>query len=246
MGDTPAATAIRAHLARVAALRDVAQTSGEAEAVSVIKRLQAARFRYAYADLAASSATRKAVSFFLDELYGEHDFARRDDQFARIAGGLERLFPDAVSQLAVALAEIHALTEELDHTMARLWLQQGRSLSHSQRYVASWRACGARSERLHQLATVQHMGAELQHLTRMRSLRMGLRMMRGPAKAAGLEALQHFLESGFDAFASMNRPQAFLDTVRDRERQWIGWLFDAPLNEVCHKLDSAWQAAGGL
>src|SRR5690606_29194835 len=125
MSDTSAAAAIRAHIARVAALRECAHTAGEAEAVNAIKRLQAARFRTTYADLAASAATSKAVAFFLDELYGVHDFARRDDQFARIAGGLGRLFPEAVAQLAVDLAEVHSLTAVLDHAMGRLWLQQG-------------------------------------------------------------------------------------------------------------------------
>jgi hypothetical protein len=237
------ASAIRANLARVATLRAQAALAGEHEAVTTIKQLQARRFEVTYADFAAVPASRPAVRFFLEELYGEHDFSRRDEQFGRIAGALERLFPAAVAQLAVDLTETHALTEVLDHALARAWLGMAADMRPSERYVRAWRAAGDRSDRDRQLTVVQHMGRELQRLTRMRSLRMGLRMMRKPAQAAGLDALQHFLESGFDAFAALGDAQAFLASIAQRERQWIDLLFDAPLEEACRALDKEWQSA---
>lgn len=240
------ASAIRANLERVAALRAQAALAGEHEAVITVKRLQARRFDATYADFAAVPASRPAVRFFLDELYGEHDFSRRDEQFGRIAGALERLFPDAVAQLAVDLTETHALTEVLDHALARQWLGLAPELPPSERYVRAWRSVGDRSDRDRQLAVVQHMGRELQRLTRMRSLRLGLRMMRKPAQAAGLDALQHFLESGFDAFAALGNPEAFLGSIAQRERQWIDLLFNAPLEAACRALDREWQAPQGL
>ena len=207
---------IRAQLDQVAHLR--AQTEDEdaagAEAVRAIKRLQARRF---------AAATR----FFLEELYGERDYRERDAQFARIAGAIERLFPAQVAQLAVDLAQLHALTETLDARMAAHW-RAGASDQASACYVSAWRATGERAQRERQLAVVLHMGRELRRLTAMKSLRLGLRMMRGPAQAAGLGALQTFLESGFDAFGQMG-PQAgrFLDAIAEREAGWIATLFDA-------------------
>jgi len=60
-----------------------------------------------------------------------------------------------------------------------------------------------------------------------------LKMMRGPAAAAGLSSLQHFLETGFDTFAAMaKRPggaEAFLEIIRLRETGLIDLLFDAEL-----------------
>jgi hypothetical protein len=241
---SPAAT-IRANLDRVAAMRARAMAVGEADAVGVIKRLQAQRFQASYADFSAARASRPAVRFFLEELYGEHDFTRRDEQFARIAGALERLFPAAVAQLAVDLTEVHALTELLDHDLARRWLELPDDTPDAERYVHAWRACGERAERDRQLAAVQRMGDELQRLTRMRSLRLGLRMMRNPAKAAGLDALQHFLEAGFDAFAALGDAGAFLAAISQRERVWIDLLFDAPLAEACRRLDIDWRATRG-
>lgn len=220
-------------------MRARAALAGEHAAVSDIKRLQARRFAGAYADFAAASSSAPAVRFFLEELYGEHDFSRRDEQFGRIAGALERLFPPAVAQLAVDLTETHALTELLDHALAREWLALAAGVSPSERYVRAWRSAGDRHDRGRQLAVVQHMGRELQRLTRMRSLRLGLRMMRKPAQAAGLDALQHFLESGFDAFAALGDADAFLAAIARRERQWIDLLFEAPIDQACAALDQA-------
>lgn len=241
MPTTSPAAAIRANLERVAALRARASAQGEAGAVAQIKRWQALRFEHSYADFSAAPVSRPAVRFFLEELYGEHDFSQRDEQFGRIASALERLFPAAVGQLAVDLTEAHALTEVLDHGLALHWLDLPDSTPVAERYVLAWRAVGARVERDRQLAVVQHMGRELQRLTRMRSLRLGLRMMRKPAQAAGLDALQHFLETGFDAFAAMDDPGVFLRAIAQRERDWIDRLFDAPLDAVSQQLDQEWR-----
>lgn len=239
MSASPSASAsdlIRTHLARVSQLRAQAQAEGVQTAVDHIKHLQARRFRSTYADFLENSRYAPATHFFLDELYGVHDFARRDAQFSRIAGALERLFPEAVAQLAVDLSETHALTEVLDHQLATHWLTLDTSLSPVERYILAWRRTDARASRERQLAVVQHMGLELQRLTRMKTLRLGLSMMRNPARAAGLDALQHFLESGFDAFASLGDARPFLETIRQRESSWVDALFDQDLMSCCRSL----------
>lgn len=235
-GSERASDRIRAHLQRVAALRAQSVHAGVHEAVGVVKRLQAARFRTTYRDFQSRPASAPAVAFFLDELYGEHDFSRRDEQFGRIAGALERLFPPAVSSLAVDLTEAHALTETLDHAVGLAWAHQSDATDPAERYVHAWRACGERDGRERQLAVVQHMGRELQRLTRMKPLRLGLRMMRNPARAAGLESLQHFLESGFDAFVSLGDATAFLEAIQTREASWIATLFDEPVERCADRL----------
>jgi hypothetical protein len=232
--DSPAEQ-IRAQLDQVARLRAQAGGAG-APAVAAVKRLQARRFAATYADLAADPRFAAATRFFLDELYGDRDFRERDAQFARIAGAIERLFPAQVAQLAVDMAQLHALTETLDAHLAMHW-QVTPPADPAHRYVVAWRLTGERTQRERQLAVVLHMGRELQRLTSMKSLRLGLRMMRGPAQAAGMGALQSFLESGFDAFGQMG-PHAgrFLDTIAEREAGWIAELFDANTNNVARRL----------
>ncbi|WP_374412847.1 hypothetical protein [Hydrogenophaga sp.] len=235
---SPAADRIRAQLALVQALRDEARSEGLAEAVRAVKRLQARRFRATYADALADPVQGPAARFFLEELYGDHDFVERDAQFGRIAGAIERVFPDAVTELAVDLAEMHALTETLDHTLASHWLALGDQEPEARRYARAWRLTGRRDARERQLGVVQHMGTELQRLTRSKALLLALRMMRRPARAAGLDALQQFLESGFEAFAGLGDARGFLATITERERRWIGRLFDAGLESCANDLQT--------
>lgn len=234
---TSASDLIRTHLARVSQLRAKAQSDGLKAAADDIKNLQARRFRGTYSDFLEHPRYAPATRFFLEELYGAHDFERRDAQFSRIAGALERLFPEAVAQLAVDLSETHALTEVLDHQLATHWLSSDPTLSPSERYIIAWRRTEARDSRKRQFAVVQHIGLELQRLTRMKTLRLGLRMMRNPARAAGLDALQQFLESGFDAFGALGDARPFLETIRDRESSWVQALFDEDLAACRRRLD---------
>jgi hypothetical protein len=224
------ADTIRQAVAEVEALRRESRDLPEiGAAVTRVKRLQARRFEGTYADLLAGGPYSAAARFFLEELYSDRDYAERDAQFARIAGAVEKLFPRDVAETASALARLHALTESLDHDMARaLGAAQGDEVA---RYVSAWKAVGRRTGRQQQLEAVVAIGAEMSRLTRLPGLRLMLRMMRGPASAAGLGSLQRFLESGFDTFATVAKGRggadAFLATIRDRERRLMDVLFDA-------------------
>ena len=228
-----AARKIRDAVAQVALLRQVAlDDPALREAVRVVKRVQAMRFAGTYADLLAGGPYADAARFFLEELYSDKDYAERDAQFARIAGAIERLFPEPVGRTAVALAELHALTEELDQAMGLAWLAQadtGRGAAA--RYVDAWREMGRRPDRDAQLKVVMGIGQQMLRLTRTPGLRVMLKMMRGPAVAAGLGSLQRFLETGFDTFAAVARKpegaETFLRTIETREAALIAGLFDA-------------------
>ncbi|WBY00420.1 hypothetical protein PE066_13180 [Ramlibacter tataouinensis] len=231
-----AARSIRDAVAAVTSLRQSAGGDHRLqEALVQVKRLQSSRFAGTYADLLQGGVYAPAAAFFLEELYGDKDYARRDEQFARIAGAIETLFPAHVSDTAASLARLHAMTEDLDLQMARLWLRSAPQEPPARRYVAAWRELGRRQERVDQLDSVIRLGEELARLTRAPGLRTMLRMMRGPASAAGLGALQHFLEAGFDTFAGMARQRGavehFLATVRQREEALFTLLFEQDLAE---------------
>lgn len=230
-----AADVIRESVAEVQRLREESRTvPWIGDAVTHLKRLQARRFAGTYADLLASRQYEAGARFFLEELYGDRDYAERDAQFAKIAIAIEKLFPRDVADTAAALARLHALTESLDHAMAR-----AAGLSDPDdagNYVVAWKEVGRRADRQLQLDSVIALGAELARLTRLPGLRMMLRMMRGPASAAGLGSLQRFLESGFDTFAAIAKlrggAEAFLGTIRTREQRLIDFLF-AEDPDVC-------------
>jgi hypothetical protein len=230
-----AAEKIRNSVAQVSLLRQaVLADPALATALQQVKRVQSRRFAGTYADLLAAGPYAAASGFFLTELYSDKDYADRDAQFARIAGAIERFFPQQVAGTAVALAELHALTEDLDQAMAVDWRAQARSeLSDAVRYTMAWRGVGRRSERESQLKVVLGIGEQMARLTRTPGLRVMLKMMRGPAVAAGLASLQRFLETGFDTFAAMARKpggaEEFLGIIQERESALLAMLFDAPL-----------------
>jgi len=230
------ASRIRAHLGDVAHLRTQTREPGLIAATAAVKQLQSLRFRATYADFLRSQTHEAATRFFLEELYGKTDFTERDTQFGRIAGAIERLFPAAVGHLAVDLAEIHALSERLDHEMAEHWMSFGSEASAAKRYVQSWRATSQREHRDRQLAVVLHMGRELQRLTRIRSVHLALKMMRQPAHLAGLSSLQQLLERGFAAFAAMGDAETFLTAIENRESAWTANMFNMDLATCAQQL----------
>lgn len=226
---------IRAAISEVERLRqDTVASPALGRAVSEVKRLQARRFAGSYADLMASGPYAAPARFFLEELYSDRDYSERDGQFARIAGAIDKLFPAGPAETAAALARLHALTEALDHRLARAWLDAGDADGDpAERYARAWRAAGSRADRETQLSEVLGIGRRMVTLTRKPGLRTLLRMMRKPASSAGLAALQHFLETGFDTFAAMGRTppgaEGFLAVVEQRESALLEALFEADL-----------------
>ncbi|GAP35807.1 hypothetical protein ABXN37_11665 [Piscinibacter sakaiensis] len=199
-------------------------------AVRALKAYQQRRFAHTYRDLLADPRYAPAARYFLDELYGPSDFTRRDDQFARIVPAMTRLFPEDIVATVATLAELHALSERLDSQMARQWLAGDASAGavlDPPTYQRAWQACGEPEARERQIALTLQVGETLDRLTRKRLLRQSLRMMRGPAAAAGLSDLQRFLEAGFDTFRAMNGAEDFLREVGARERRLARSLFDA-------------------
>ena len=220
-----AAARIREAMQAVSLLRRSRMADPELHAACLeVKRFQAQRFTATYADLLDSPRYQQAAHFFLNELYGDKDYAQRDQQFSRIANAIARLFPKAVVETAAALAEVHALTEALDDRMAQQWLLY-RAGGQTARYIRCWRAVDDMAARRRQLQMVLHLGQELDQLTHRRGLRSLLKMMRTPAVAAGLSALQNFLEAGFDAFSQMKGATEFLNVVEARESALIHSLF---------------------
>lgn len=190
--------------------------------VEALKHYQQQRFRRTYADLLAHPRYAAAARFFLEELYGPGDFSDRDEQFARIVPAVVKLFPERIVSTVTTLAELHALSERLDTRMGEhLPAEQVDALA----YVTAWQAVAHREGREMQVTLTLKVGRALDDYARMPMLRTTLRMMRGPAQAAGLNLLQRFLENGFDTFKAMRGASEFLGTIERREMSLIDALF---------------------
>jgi hypothetical protein len=220
-----AAVAILANLQAVATERARRMADPElARRVNGLKAFQQQRFARTYADLLASRRYGAAARFFLEQLYGPVDFARRDVQFARVVPALVRLFPRDVVEAVAVLANLHALTESLDTAMATHAVHARWTPDD---YARAWRVTGRRADRETQIASILALAMRLDRLTRSAVLRESLRLMRVPARAAGLEDLQRFLETGFDAFRAMHGAAEFMQTIETRERAFVAAMFPA-------------------
>jgi hypothetical protein len=215
--------AIRQHLERVSELRAARTGDGRlARRVAAIKRHQHLRFGRDYADLMESPRYGAATRFFLDDLYGPADFADRDAQFGRVIPAMARVLPGEVMHTVAQLAELHALSEGLDQLMAQALTIDGID---DQSYRAAWQAVGRREQREAQLGLLLAIGRALDQHTKSPLLVTALRVMRGPAKAAGLAQLQLFLERGLAAFSAMRGAHEFLETIASNECRVIDEMF---------------------
>lgn len=233
MDSETSVTSILAHLQDVERHRSL--RSGDpalSRQVEALKHYQQQRFARTYTDLLNSSRYAQPARFFLEDLYGPADFSRRDAQFARVVPAMVKLFPNEVVATVARLAQLHALSESFDSRMATLL---GGDAMTAPRYARAWFNCGDEANRRLQIELTLEVGRSLDELTRKPLLRQALRLMRGPAAAAGLAELQSFLEQGFDTFKAMRGASDFLAIVRQRELNLLSLLFS---EAAVHRLET--------
>ena len=205
---------LRRDLQAAAVERLVAAKDAEAAATrAAVRRFQSARMAQTHADLLADSDTHAAARFFLDDLYGTHDFTQRDADIERIIPMMEKLLPIAALSTIAEAIELDALSEVLDRAMAT---HLGNRVTEPG-YIEAYRMAGARRDREKQIGHIRSVGDALCELVRVPLISGTISMMRAPARLAGLGELHDFLERGFRAFKQMRRPRDFVDTIVRRE-----------------------------
>ena len=217
---TDAGADLKAHLERLKSLRGVSAVPPPG--LEALKAFQSRRLAQSYADIAVQPRYRMATSFFLDDLYGPKDFSRRDDAMMRILPVMVRTIPAKGVEAATLAVELEALSESLDHRTA-LELEPGPVDDES--YARAYRAGSTRAERERQIELIVTVGKDLDWLVKKPLVYTTLKLMRGPARLAGLQDLQDFLERGFEAFRAMDGAVEFLALIRDREMEILNRLF---------------------
>lgn len=213
---------LRAELETVVTERKAAKHDPETHAARIaLKRFQSDRMARTHADLLAASETKAAATFFLTDLYGPHDLSERDASLQRALPSLERLLPaPALATIAEAVA-LDALSERLDAEMADLL---GTKFDEND-YISVYPSVGSYTDRARQLGHVERLGAAMGELVQIPLIGKTLSMMAVPARLAGVLPLQRFLERGFEAFAALKDPRAFVLTVASRERLIMEQLY---------------------
>jgi hypothetical protein len=218
-----AAHALRTHLEQLKALRGpLAQRPA---ALAAVQRWQADRLAATYADLAAQSRYAEATAFFLEDLYGAKDFSARDEEMLRIVPVMSRVLPAAAVETAALAIELEALTEALDQRLAE---RLGTEPVTPEAYARAYRETSTLHERTRQIDLIDAVGQRLDALVRKPLVGATLKLMRKPARVAGLGDLQDFLERGFAAFRAMGGAGDFLAALRARETALMHELLADP------------------
>jgi len=203
---------------------------GERQHLMQLQAWQRQRLHLTYADLIEQERFHDACHFFLDELYGGEDFSRRHSELARVEPIMSRLMPQHLLHTVAAALEVQALSLDLDWAVA----QQLAAIQHADqaqlaidqiRYAQAYRAAGRRDDRERQLEMIAEVGQALDSVVHKGWVQRLLRLLRGPATAAGFGELQEFLESGFAAFKQMRGAEHFLQAIQERESAAMEAIF---------------------
>jgi hypothetical protein len=218
------ADAMRRHLERLKALRGPGAAEAKSERVTAVKRWQTERLMRTYADLNENPRYRGATAFFVKDLYGPKDFSNRDAALLRIVPVMSRMLPARAVEAAALSVEVEALSEELDHRLAAAL--PGPAITE-EGYAKAYRESATPDERGHQIQLIVDVGHRLEALVQWPFVSQTLKLMRAPARLAGLSDLQDFLERGFHAFHAMGSAEEFLATIERREREILSRLFSS-------------------
>jgi len=123
---------------------------------------------------------------------------------------------------------IQALSLELDLAISSQLASQSEDdpqrITQS-RYAQAYRNSGSLSQRQQQIELIMHVGQALDSVVHKFWVYRLLKLLRGPAVAAGFGELQGFLETGFAAFKQLAGAEPFLNAIKTREGAAMETIF---------------------
>jgi len=193
----------------------------------MLRAWQSERLARTHADLLASPRYGPASRFFLDDLYGPHDFSQRDQDILHVYHSMRRFLPDVLIHPLSLVIELNDLTSALDEALLHVLVTElgVAGTITAELYAEAYRRCDNYDDRLRQLDLIVTIGREIDRLVRLPFINTTLRLVRGPARLAGWSELHDFLEQGFAAFKHMGGADAYLQTLYQRERQILDQIY---------------------
>jgi len=182
-----------------------------------LQKWQQERLARTFSDLLQQPPYRPAVTFFLTELYGGLDFRQRDQDMDRVMPVMRRFLPDKVLSIMSEAFELQAVSLELDMQMAGCMAQNGINHLDMDRYCEVYRAGSDRPGRERQIILIRKLGYDLDQWVNKKLVNTLVRLLRGPAHAAGFGRLQEFLEAGLGSFRELEDVSYFNETIYQRE-----------------------------
>lgn len=219
---------LRHVLAEHQRLHDPAREPGNTSRwLQPLRAWQAGRLEDSFARFLDDPKRRDAARFFLDDLYNDRDFSRRDADIARVLPMMQALLPRPMLETLADAIELGALTQSLDLRVAAALdrIAPRRRTLDAALYARAYTGATPKVEREHQIALIGRVGHGLGRALRTTGVGTLLRLARGPARAAGLGELQGFLERGVAAFSGIGNVEAFVDEITRDERALMRRLY---------------------
>ncbi|NZA26032.1 hypothetical protein H0E84_06505 [Luteimonas sp. SJ-92] len=192
-----------------------------------LRRWQARRLQRSFARFLDDPRRRAAAQFFLSDVYGDHDFARRDADIVRVIPMMQKLLPARLLDTIASAIELGALSQALDLRMAEALQRlapRGRRLGQDL-YGRAYREVGLPRLRAHQIALIEEVGTGFGRALKQRGVAALLAFSRGPARLAGLSELQGFLDRGYAAFEQLGDVEGFVAEIGEEEHRAMQRLF---------------------
>jgi hypothetical protein len=193
---------------------------------NTLQKWQHARISRSFADLIEQDGYRPACVFFLSEVYGGLRFRERDQDMSRVMPAMIRFLPDRALMTMSEAFELQAISLEYDVAMATYMAEETIENLDMPRYCEVYRARSERSGRERQILLIRKLGYDLEKLVSKPLVSYLVRLMRGPAHAAGFGKLQEFLESGLNSFRALVDTEYFIETIYEREWNAMQRMFD--------------------
>ena len=187
-----------------------------------LQHWQRMRLRATYDDLKSQDRYREACIFFLEELYGGRDMRERDRQLERVVPIMRRFLPAHLLHAIGEAMRLQWISMQFDAELSRLIDGELNQPS----YAAGYRQMAEWQRREEQIQLIGELGELLDKTVKRRMIRVLLKMMHGPAVAAGFGELQEFLVRGIEAFAAMGDASEFVGTIVRREREALAAMRD--------------------
>ena len=222
----------------VATRAQVAQDPDKLGRLQALQRWQVERLQLTYADFSADPRHRAALAFFIEDLYGPHDFAQRHRDLKKVLHQWERLLGERARQAVRHALELEALTQSLDLAVVT---ELGTAIVSAASYAAAYRRADRREDRQRQIWLILAAGRALDALIDAPAIGIALRAARLPARVIGVSALQEFLERGYRAFTTMGGAQELLHNIERRETTIMQRLFAGSADPF--RIDSSPRAA---
>ena len=194
-------------------------------AFETLQRWQQRRLSCSFDDFERQEGFRPAVEFFLSEIYGGQDFRSRDQDISKVMPVMVRFLPDRALHTMSEAFELQAISLEFDMDMAAWMAAQEIDQLDMVRYGEVYRACSDRGGRERQILLIRTLGYDLDSLVRKPFVNSLVRLLRGPAHAAGFGELQEFLESGLESFRALEDAAYFVESIYEREWAAMQRLF---------------------